>query len=154
MTKSKNLPQWTGGVFATLAGFVALIAVVLLALNVSREMKLLQSAQSDNVQWSLSQVKVEFLELTRQIAKEPADVTALRRRFDVFYSRISIIEAATVFETLRADAAFADHLRKVKVFLDSNVGFIDQPDAALRQFIPALEVAASAVRADVRGLSN
>lgn len=154
MNKSKTLRHWTGGVFAALAGFVALAAIVLLALNVSREMKLLQSAQSDNVQWSLSQVEVEFLELTRQIAKEPADVAELRRRFDVFYSRISIIEAASVFETLRADVGFADHLQKVRSFLDTNVGLIDQSNAVLRQSIPALDVAASAVRSDVRGLSN
>lgn len=154
MNKSKNLRHWTGGVFATLAGFIAFVAIVLLALNVSREMKLLQSAQSDNVQWSLSQVEVEFLELTRQIAKEPADVAELRRRFDVFYSRISIIEAATVFETLRANVEFADHLGKVKSFLDTNVGLIDQSDAVLRQSISALDVAASEVRSDVRSLSN
>ena len=47
-----------GRTFAVLAGLVAVLAIGVLAMNVAREMQLLDSARSDNAQWSLSQTEV------------------------------------------------------------------------------------------------
>lgn len=154
MTKQQQFRFRRGRTFAVLAGFVTIVLIVLLTLNVFREMRLLQSAQSDNVQWSLSQVEVEFLELTGQLSRVRIDVTDLRRRFDVFYSRIAIIQSATVFEDARASPDFLQHLNRVTAFLDENVGLIDQNDTKLLQSIPNLRAAAEQVRPDIRSLST
>jgi len=67
-----------------MAGLVSLSAIMFLTWNVSREITALGTATSDNVEWSLSQTEVEYLEFARR-AHLGSDLTELRRRFDVFY---------------------------------------------------------------------
>lgn len=140
--------------FVLLAGLFALGAIVLLGFNVAREIQLLQSSQSDNVQWSLSQSEVEFLEYRDQVTSETTDVGELRRRFDVFYSRVSTIQSATVFENQREDKTFSEHLRIVLSFLVRSAEIVDLPDSDLRKMMPRLAEMAAFVRTDVRNLSN
>lgn len=140
--------------FVLLAGFFALGAIILLGVNVAHEIRLLQSSQSDNVQWSLSQSEVEFLKYRDQITSESTDIVQLRRRFDVFYSRISTIQSATVFENQRADEVFSKHLGAVRSFLDRSADIVDLPASELRQMMPRLAEMAAIVRKDVRNLSN
>ncbi len=154
VSKTKRPRPFAGRILAVLAGLVAIVALMLLTYNISREMRLLQSAQSDNIQWSLAQIDVEFLELSRQQATLPVDLKKLRRRFDVFYSRISIVQSASVFRDLRQEADFKRHLARVRGYLDMAVKLIDLPDEALLQSIPEIITASESIRPDVRGLAN
>ncbi|MGJ8624916.1 MAG: ATP-binding protein [Yoonia sp.] len=143
-----------GSVFAALAGLVALAAIILLAMNVTREIRLLGSARSDNVQWSLVQSQVEFLEFRREVDSEPVNLSALRQEFDIFYSRVSTIREASVFQNLRGTPVAGQHLEDLVTFLDTAVELIDAPDAELLDQMP--ELSALAQRADpvVRALST
>ena len=143
-----------GRTFAVVAGLVALAAIVFLTFNVSREIRLLGSANSDNVQWSLAQTEVEFLEFTKRLEMIPADLPDLRRKFDIFYSRIATIRQAEVFADLRDDDGFRSELLNIQTFLDNSIPLIDGDDADLRQGIPALRADAAAVRPTVRALST
>ena len=71
------------------------IGIWLLSADARREIDALATANSDSTQWSLAQAEVEFLQLeTAVLAAETASAVSLRelrRRFDVFYSRMNII---------------------------------------------------------------
>ncbi|WP_019954935.1 ATP-binding protein [Yoonia vestfoldensis] len=139
---------------AFVAGLVAAGAIALLSYNVSREIRLLGSARSDNVQWSLVQTQVEFLEFAQEIERDPVDLTKLRQEFDIFFSRMRTVNEATVFEALRADATVRQHLADLSRFLDEAVRIVDVPDAVVLQQIPRLGMLASEILPTVRALGN
>ncbi len=139
---------------AVLAGFVAVSAVALLTYNVSKEIRLLGSARSDNVQWSLVQTQVEFLEFVQEVESDPVDLVQMRQEFDIFFSRIATVKEATVFEGLRADPTVRQHLDALTQFMDQAVGMIDAPDSELLQQVPQLATMAQEIAASVRALGN
>ncbi len=142
-----------GRIFAALAGLVALGSIVFLAMNVTYEVRLLGSARSDNVQWSLGQAQVEFLEFQRELYRAPVDLSALRQEFDIFYSRIATIREASVYQELRDTEVAGEHLDRVTAFLDAAVPLIDAPDAELTQQLPVLSALSQSADSDVRALS-
>lgn len=144
----------TGRIFAIVAGLVAVAAIALLTYNVSREIRLLSSARSDNVQWALAQTQVEFLEFVQQVNKDPVDLALLRQEFDVFFSRVTTIGQASVFEDLRADPASSKLLDELIVFLDHSVSIIDADDDDLIARLPELTSTTSEIRPVVRSLGN
>lgn len=109
-----------GRIFLVLAGVLAVLAIAFLTQNVSREIEKLSSANSDNVQWALSQTEVEFQEFSARI-RIGADLAGIRRRFDIFYSRISTVSEAQFFEELRADENFRATLAKIQSWLEKTV---------------------------------
>jgi len=153
---SVNLPKRAirGRTFAFIAGVIAVLAIALLTYNVSREIRLLGSAQSDNVQWSLVQTQVEFLEFQKEVDAEPVDLGKMRQEFDVFYSRVKTLQQATVFEGLRADPMSRAHLDDIVDFLDGAVLLVDASDAELIRQIPDLSALAADAALAVRALGN
>jgi PAS domain S-box-containing protein len=148
-----NTRAKTGRTFLVLAGLVVVTAIAFLTWNVSREIEELSSASSDNVQWSLSQTEVEFQEFSGRI-RVGADLAGIRRRFDIFYSRINTVSEAQVFQELRADKEFGATLRNIQDWLETTVSYIDASDAELTGHIPRLASLVQDIRPDVRKLSN
>jgi PAS domain S-box-containing protein len=123
--------------FAAVAlALVAGLGVVgLLAGEVVRKIQLLETARSDNVQWTLSQAEVEFLELAQAVADAhrtgTPDLSTLRREFDVFYSRVQTISSGRLYAALFGDPRYAAAIGDFQSFLDDTVALIDGSDAAL-----------------------
>jgi PAS domain S-box-containing protein len=140
--------------FAALAGVIAVCAIAFLTMNVSREVRLLGSARSDNVQWSLVQTQVEFLKFVRQIDSVPLDTRLLRQEFDIFFSRVTTLRQATVFESLRADSITQDHLTALVSFLDRAVPIMDADDGVLIAQLPVLAAMTQETEPTVRALAN
>ncbi|MBY6068412.1 response regulator [Leisingera aquaemixtae] len=140
--------------FPAMMGFAA---IALLAFNVSRDITRLNSASSDNIQWTLSQTEVEFLQfdlaLSQAQLEEAPDVRSLRRRFDVFFSRIRTLRQASIYSDLREVPEFADNLATVGAYLEAVVPDIDSGTSALQEALPALKAQSEAIRPDVRSLS-
>ena len=153
MARILNTPTKTGRAFLALAGLVVVLAIAFLTWNVSREIEELSSAHSDNVQWALSQTEVEFQEFSGRV-RMGADLAGIRRRFDIFYSRINTVSEAQVFERLRQDEAFHDTLERIRVWLSQTANYIDTPDVELTGHIPRLAVLVQEIRPEVRKLSN
>ena len=151
-----NLPKPVirGRKFALVAGVIAILAIVFLTSNVSRELRLLGSAQKDNVQWFFGQTQVEFLEFQREVENEPVDLAKLRVEFDVFYSRVTTIQQATLFEDLRADPVARAHLDNVVQFLTEAVLIVDAEDAQLMEQLPNLSTLSTTTAPVVRALGN
>ncbi|MGJ8609606.1 MAG: ATP-binding protein [Octadecabacter sp.] len=145
--------QRAGRTLAVLAGLLALASIAFLTWNVAREIEVQSSAQSDNAQWSLSQTEVEFQEFNGRL-RVGANPAEIRRRFDIFYSRITTIRQAQVFEALRANADFEASLSQIETFLSEAVEQIDVDDIELTRNLPLLAGMAQNARPDVRALSN
>lgn len=133
-------------------------AIVFMSVNVARDLRLLNSASSDNVQWTLSQAEVEFLEyelhLVRALQESDPDLKTVRREFDIFYSRIKTLRESSLYEDLREVADFAVSLGIVQAFLDKAVPVIDSSDAELVADLPTLLERSLDVRSNVRSMSN
>lgn len=135
---------------------VCVSLVIGMAFLILGEIEDLSRANSDNLQWSLAQVDVEFLRYN--LALENAENTHasmldVRQRFNVFYSRVNTVESGTVYQLLRDDPAFDAPRKAIQDLLNHGVPVIDGPDAALWQAIPDLRIRAEAVIPEVRSLA-
>ena len=117
-------------------------------------MQILRSARSDNAQWSLAKTEVEFLEFVDATNTPDTPPAAVRRRFDIFYSRVKTIEIGQTYAILRADPAFRADLRDTRAFLDAAVPLIDLPDDAFVANIENLRTLTAESRYIMRNLSN
>ncbi len=139
-------------------GLIGAAVIAVTSLNVVRDLKLLNSARSDNVQWTLSQAEVEFLQykltLERANRSSNPDLTVLRRDFDIFYSRMETLRVASIYEPLRKLAGFSLPLAELQVFLFDSVDLIDADDQTLIAALPDLLQLADESGARARMLSN
>lgn len=137
---------------------VAILGMFLLGMDVVKDLRLLQTASSDNVQWTLSQVEVEYLEyekaLDTAILQPEGDLALVRRNFDVFFSRITTLRTGKLYAGLQDVAESAAALAKIHVALDYAVPFIDASDDQLRAMLPELDEHSDELREDLRKLST
>ncbi|MCR8550791.1 ATP-binding protein [Salipiger sp. P9] len=130
--------------------------VVWLGWLVLREIDAFSTANSDNLQWSLSQADVEFLQfrLALKDAEDAPDaLDNLRLRFDIFYSRMATMSSGKLFRSLHDSRQYAGPQERVQGFLDESVPLIDASDAALHAALPRISARAESVAADVRAFS-
>ena len=144
---------------AVLVAIVGLYFVVLLASSVARDLFELRSAKRDTVQWTLSQVEIEFLDLyagltsaIRESQSGETDLISVRKDFDIFYSRIAIVSEAQLFTDAQIKDDFRTAIGEIQGFLDRTVTFIDGSDAQLLANLPQITSDAEALRGSVRSL--
>ncbi|MCI5101524.1 hybrid sensor histidine kinase/response regulator [Phaeobacter italicus] len=136
---------------------LAFAAVAVFGSHILRDVQDLNAAHKDNLQWSLSQTDVEFLEFyTALVAAKgdgDGDLNTLRREFDIFYSRIRILNEAELYAPLRELPRLRTALGRVDGFLQGALPAIDASNAELRQNLPDLAEQAADIRPVVRDLS-
>ncbi|MFD0979520.1 PAS domain-containing hybrid sensor histidine kinase/response regulator [Tropicimonas aquimaris] len=144
-------------ILVVVAAFAFAGAILMLSSEVSRKLRSLDVAHSDNVQWTLSQLEVEFLlfQMSLREARDGSETSLLqmKRRFDVFYSRVATLRNGTAYQDLKNDYSFALSLVPVERFLRDTVPVIDGPREVLFAEIPALDSSVAELREDVRNLS-
>jgi len=138
---------------ALLAAVMTFIAIITLGATVARELRVFEEHSMETAQWSLAQTEIEVLEFTNLLNGSDPNLKNLRRRFDVFYSRVGILENARTFVGQRADPQFASTLDQLKAFRDTVSATIDADDAALRAALPELRETAQDTRQHVRRLA-
>ncbi|WP_095590722.1 hybrid sensor histidine kinase/response regulator [Actibacterium ureilyticum] len=157
MSGLRNLRR-RGSVILVLVAALCVATIAFLAVEIVRDLRLLSSANSDNVQWTLSQAEVEFLEFQHalDLARENhvPDLEAVRREFDIFYSRMSTLSTGALYAPLRDLPEFGSALNLVKSRLDAMIPLIDGDPAALRAGLETLAEGADASRGDVRRIAN
>lgn len=130
---------------------------IMLGVRVYAELAYLQRAPHDNIQWTVAQLETEILRLRvaagEALAGDDARLEELRKRFDIFYSRVTLIRSGSVFAPLREDAAVSDALNALHAFLIETAPLIDGPDEALRAGVPDLIAQSDAHHARVRRLA-
>lgn len=141
-----------------------LIAMALLVSEVRAKLAALQSATSDNTQWVMMQTEVEALRLQGAVAAaienpSAAALDEVRRWFNVFFSRVAMLEQSTLYAPLLAQPDYSADHAKLRAFLDETVPLIDAPDArlaaALADIAPILpELRAAAREMTLNALSD
>lgn len=130
--------------------------LVLLGQEVYRDLKLLRSADTDTVQWTLSQVEIEYLDflltLERNSDPKEVDLSSVRKDFDILYSRVGILRTGKLFAPTREIDGFLNSVSEVKAFLDQSIAVIDGPNDVLQTAIPEILRQANALRPQIRSL--
>lgn len=139
---------------------VSLVLVMALSVIYSREvltdLAQLQSADSDNVHWTLTQAEVEYLSFINALnagTPETADLDQVREKYDIFYSRLSTLQNARLFRDLTANPTFDRSLNNLTTLINDALPLIDGPDDALRAAIPDLLQKTQEGRSHIRALS-
>ena len=158
MNTSPRNRRWIRRAYLALAVSAVLRGISFLAVSVVLDLRELESARSDNVQWTLTQSEVEFLEFSKQLTAvnegSAADLAKVRQRFDVFYSRINTLETASVYRPLLTNETYSQALVSLREFLDTTVRLIDAQDPVLQAALPTIIEEADNARLAVRRLAN
>ncbi len=138
---------------------LAAICVVLmgwLAQEVYRDIALLRSTDMDTVQWTLSQVEIEYLDylltLEQAIHDPTPNLGKLREDFDILYSRAAIVSTGQLFADVRGVPGFAAASADLLTLLTESTALMDGADIALRAGLPQLYQKTDAIRTPVRAL--
>ena len=142
--------------FLYLGLFLLTVLVAVTGYRLLGDIEKLRAAPRDNIQWTLSQAEVDLLLLSRAIRRAQTDqgsLSDLRKRFDLFYSRIDILAKGSAFKGLRGGSPGVDRLSELQAFLDRSVALIDGDDEALRDGLSALLMETDNLVTTVRDLS-
>jgi PAS domain S-box-containing protein len=131
--------------------------ILLFAERLRQEVDNLATANSDSMQWSLAQFEVELLRfetaMLKALTSENADLTPMRMRFDIFYSRYETIANSGQYAPLRLKPEVTERLSLTKRFLDSTAQIMDGDDAQLRVSLSRLVNETDQVEQWVRAIS-
>ena len=138
-----------------LALVVATLAVVLLAVAYVqwRQYKLLDNTaqfQNDGLGWSFWQLETEHLRLRNEMQKaldesQPFDAASLQLRYDIFVSRIGLVDHARAQQMMLDEPIYGPALAKVQAFVQAADLFLGEapPQALSRagvvQLLPQLD---------------
>lgn len=153
MPLNTEIRKWlaapVGGVLVLL-----IISAVFLGRELLRQVDGLSTAEADNVQWNLSQGEVEHLRLEGAVNAVPqgGSLSEVRRRFDVFFSRIAIYQESHLYQGVRQDPVTGPLLRDIQASMDTLVPLIDGPDEILRKTVPKMQELLAEQATDVRRL--
>ena len=135
---------------------LCLAAVVFLAVSVARDLAELRSAKRDSVQWTLSQIEIEYLDFQMSLSNinsgSARDLADLRKDFDVFFSRIAIVSQGSLFGDARVESTFRDSTDVIREFLDRTAIVMDGADDRLIAQAPRILEETNRLRPTVRGL--
>lgn len=155
MTRQALL-RLAGAVLALAAAAACTAGIVLMARDVRHEIDALATANSDSAQWSMAQLDVEFLAFALEVRALQAgdgNMVQLRRRFDVLYGRVGLMETSPLYDPLRGRAEFDGGLVQARRLLDWAAPLIDGPDAALLAALPGLAERADRLRPELRNVT-
>lgn len=153
--------RWPTRIGLALAIVAILAAIGVLMSEVVARMDTLETAEADNLQWSLSQVEVEFLlledtvtvaRMTPRADLEP-ELAAVRKRYNLFYSRLRTVQISPHFSPVREDAAGAAAIGRIGAFTDRMMALVDGPDDRFAPQLNDIGKEMAALRPDVRALT-
>ncbi|MBL4930040.1 PAS domain-containing hybrid sensor histidine kinase/response regulator [Fuscibacter oryzae] len=147
--------------FFVLSGLFGLMGMM--SVDVLDQLHALRTAASDNLQWSLAQVDTEFLRFRLEISNtrltaertgpETADYAELRKRYDIFFSRIDTFRATTTYSWLQERTDFVTDFTIATKELQQIGVIMGQSDQALAGQLDGLQQQADALGPTVRRLS-
>ncbi len=152
-----NPPGWRLVPFALLLMALLLVVFIALARQVSDEVNRLGTSRTDNAYWMLTQMEVEFLELsaavTRAQARPEMPLTGVRQRYDIVFSRVATLEESPIYrDALHASGSLPQALMLSQA-LRGLAPLFDGPDAALRAALPEIDASLTRWRPDLRAVA-
>lgn len=136
---------------AIVFGFIAILVT-----DISRKLESLGATTSDNLQWQVAQVEIDYLVLLRtaETTQQDVELADLRAVFDAFQSRLAPLRFGRVFAELRQDPDFAEPLGALTDTIDAAIPVIDGPDSALISALPRLTASLAEAGEDVRHVTQ
>ncbi|MFB9149395.1 ATP-binding protein [Roseovarius ramblicola] len=143
-----------------------MIAAVVITAQVTARIGAYGTARDDNLQWTISQIEVDQLKFRLALddldAADPPSLDAVRRRFDLLYSRATTLRSAPAYRDALARSDAAGEVARVIAILDEMIPVIDGSDPALvaargtlgaqaaRMTLPIRRIATAALTIDAR----
>lgn len=156
-THGMRRTTWFGAFLVFCVFAACAIGIYYLSADARREINALATANADSTQWALAQSEVELLALlseTRRVdATQNEQVTNVRQRFDVFYSRIKTMRESSVLSALRDDGSTGAELAQTGDVLDSMIPTIDGPNDVLIAALPSIATQLEDLRPSIREVS-
>lgn len=144
-------------VFLALVTLVSFGPLVFLIKAVGDELKSLETANTDNAQWTISQVNVDLAALQVAVANASvspkASMLNVKLRFDIYYSRVQTLASGNYSNAELTERQGAEALTQMQDFLNETVPLIDGPEASLRSALPELQIALNDQRRIARDFS-
>lgn len=142
-----------------LMAVVALIAVTQVALftyDMTERLDALTGSQPDQAPWSLGQAEVEYHKLINSLENQPQgeiDAERIKLRFDLFYSRIALLQQGSAFQAHRQNPEFTSPLREVSNFLEAQIPLVEGPESQLLAQVETLQNTALSLAPQIRSLA-
>lgn len=145
--------------------YAALVATLLLCMatifalgrEVVRKLDALKVANSDSAQWTFAQIEVDYYRykaaLESILLHGTADIDNVRRQFDIFYSRVAILNDSPAYNELLKDPTYKRPLISVQDYMNSKTPIIDGNDEALFASISDLHDSTESIARDVRSVA-
>ena len=156
-TKRSPMARWVAAIAAGILFVLLSIGITTLTQQAIREITALNTAKSDNLQWTLAQGEVEFLsfytELIRVDAGQTLEMASLRQWFDVFYSRMTTITTGKLYGQLAQGDKMTPSFDHIKTFLRDTAVLMDGDDKVLLDAIPSIAIKAAPLRSEIRAIS-
>lgn len=138
------------------AAIVCLLQVGLFAHNMTDRISTLTGPRPDQAPWALGQVEAEYHRFNASLRSDfgaPLDTREIRLRYDVFYSRVTLLHESHTFASHREEARFAEPLNNVLAYLRNSEIYFAQSDDGLLKDLPALARQTQSIKADVRKIA-
>lgn len=136
---------------------LCLFAMYWLSNDVLSRLRTLNEAQSDSAQWTLYQIQADHtlfeLALVEAIASDDGHLRETRERFDLFYSRVNILQQSPMYQSFKSDPDYGSALMNTQRFLDDTVVLIDGDDEKLKAALPKIANELRSISGDVRSLT-
>ncbi|QPM89725.1 ATP-binding protein [Pseudooceanicola algae] len=143
---------------------LCVIVIVYLVTDVRQKLRDLNSSPTDSIQWTLSQLEVEYLELQGAVALarlqpftgSEADVraalTKVRDRYDILYSRFGTLAQAPLYTQVLLGLKTPTGFISLRDDIYAYTTLIDDTDAGLLAGLPGLQATLDSHRLEIRRL--
>ncbi|MEM6713143.1 MAG: PAS domain-containing protein, partial [Pseudomonadota bacterium] len=123
----------------------------------SKNLRALSVAKHDDVSWNLAQLEVEVLQFQQITSKaaenETSDLTGLKRRYDIFYSRVGVLSGSYRKDLFLEDAKAAAGIEAFQDFLERTTPLVDGPLDELRAALPQILAEVAELRPKARAIA-
>lgn len=139
-----------------LYGLLVLVVGLVLALGqqVVDQLSALREEPLDNVNWNITQLELDLVrfqaEVDLAVALPGRDLTELRKRFDLFYSRGRLLARGSMLSRLDVSQSIGPITTQIAEFLDATAPLIDGPEEDLLPALPRLSDETRRMRIDLR----
>ena len=119
------------------AATVCLLAAAVLTTQVFLKLGEYRTAYSDNIQWTVAKLEAEHARylhaIERLTPEKPSTLADMRRRFDIFYSRVDTLTSADTYQKALASDRARELTSRLRESTLLQATLIDGPDASVFQ---------------------
>ncbi|MGC3936172.1 ATP-binding protein [Roseobacter sp. EG26] len=134
-----------------------LLFVAYLGRSVLGDLDALSTARHDDIRWNMSQMEIETLNLDSAVHDaihgHDTDLSAFRKRYDIYFSRVNTLSQSAFFELISQDPEAQAWLVATTDFLDETTPIVDGTNADLRRALPEIQARIEVLRPKVRVMS-